>query len=175
MRVSPKRYQRDGEFRINKNIMTKKKFLTILHVVALVALFSAPSLIQVQALDLGLDKVKETGLSDWGAGAGGREGVLTLITNLIKILLGVAGAVAVLFIIIGGFQFITSAANPSGAKEGKETLKNAIIGLIIIILSYVIVSAVANFVSTSPTGSGGGTLPPAGGGGGPKPIPPTKP
>ena len=66
----------------------------------------------------------------------------TVITN---ILLPVAGLIAVLFLIIGGYQYITSAGNEELAERGKHTLQNAIIGLLVIILSYVIVVVIANY------------------------------
>jgi hypothetical protein len=63
---------------------------------------------------------------------------------IVGLLLPLAGLVAVLFIIIGGFQYMTSAGNEELAERGKKTLQNGIIGLIIIILSYVIVTVIAN-------------------------------
>ena len=70
-----------------------------------------------------------------------------LIFNLISMLLGVAGAVAIVFIIIGGFWYITSAGNEEQAEKGKNTLLNAIIGIVVIVLSYVIISVVSSFVA----------------------------
>ena len=68
------------------------------------------------------------------------------LTNIINVLLGLAAVVAVLFLIIGGFWYITSAGNEETAEKGKNTAINAIIGLVIIILSYVIVNVVAGLV-----------------------------
>lgn len=65
------------------------------------------------------------------------------ITDVInKILLPIAGTIAVLFIIIGGFQYITSGGNEELAEAGKKNLQNAIIGLVIVILSYVIIRVI---------------------------------
>ncbi len=62
-------------------------------------------------------------------------------------LLGIAFGIAVLFLIIGGFWYITSAGNEETAEKGKNTAINAIIGIVIIILSYVIVNVVAKLVT----------------------------
>jgi hypothetical protein len=70
--------------------------------------------------------------------------VVELVTRIINFLLAVAAIVAIFFIIIGGFRYIISAGNPDQAKAGKQTLFNAVIGLAIIILSYVIVTVVNN-------------------------------
>ena len=69
-----------------------------------------------------------------------------LIVFVIQILLYVAGGVAVLFVIIGGFQYITSAGNAEGATKGKKTVVNAIIGIVLIILSYMIISVITNTI-----------------------------
>lgn len=82
-------------------------------------------------------------------------GANDLIVNVINILLGVAFLVAVLMLIIGGFRYIFDAGNESGAEAGKKTVINALIGLVIIILSYVIVQVVARTVSSGSTSSAG--------------------
>lgn len=70
-----------------------------------------------------------------------------LVIRIINILLSVAGLIAVLFIIIGGFQYITSGGNEELAERGKKNLQNAIIGVVIIILSFVIVRVISNTLS----------------------------
>lgn len=71
------------------------------------------------------------------------------ILRVINIILGVTLAIDVLFLIIGGFFYITSAGNEDRAEKGKSTVINAIIGLVIIVLSYVIANVVANFFEQS--------------------------
>lgn len=65
----------------------------------------------------------------------------------INLLLSVSGLIAVLFIIIGGFQYITSRGNEEQAETGKRTLTNAIIGVVVIVLSFAIVRIVSNTFS----------------------------
>ena len=67
-----------------------------------------------------------------------------LILRIINIILMVAAVIAILFIVIGGFRYITSNGNEEQAGKGRSTLVNAIIGLIIIILAYTIVRVVVN-------------------------------
>lgn len=67
-----------------------------------------------------------------------------LLTFIIQGLLGIVGLLSILFIIIGGYKYVTSAGNEEAAESGKKTLVNAIIGLVIVILSYVIVAVVIN-------------------------------
>ena len=71
----------------------------------------------------------------------------TLIRTVINWALYLSAIVAVIFIIIGGFMYITSAGDPAKATKGRTTLVNALIGLAIIILSYMIVQVVYNFLT----------------------------
>lgn len=74
----------------------------------------------------------------------GYTGIMAVIMFLINTILLISGSVAVLMLIISGFQFILSGANEDLAKRGKTGIKNAIIGLIIVILSYTVVRVVTS-------------------------------
>jgi|SRR5581483_12007108 len=88
-----------------------------------------------------------------GGGISSSQSLPELISNVVKIMLMFAGIIAVVFIIIGGYQYITSAGNDEAAEKGKKTLVNAIIGIVVIVLSYAIISVITNLVS-SPSGTG---------------------
>lgn len=75
---------------------------------------------------------------------GGQNTFLYLFTFFIQQLLVVAGVLVVFFVIISGFQYMAAGANQEWAEAGKKGLTNAIIGLVIIILSYIIVSVINN-------------------------------
>ena len=76
-----------------------------------------------------------------------------LIVRVINILLGVAFLFAVLFLIWGGFRYIFSAGNEESAEAGRNTVINSLIGVAIIVLSYVIVQIVSRTVASSGTGA----------------------
>jgi hypothetical protein len=67
-----------------------------------------------------------------------------VIVTLIQAALGLIGLVSMLYLIIGGYQYMLSGANPDLAAKGLKTVKGALTGLIIVILSYVIVIVVIN-------------------------------
>ena len=71
-----------------------------------------------------------------------------LIRRIINIVLTVVGGIAVLFLIVGGFWYLTSGGNEEQAEKGKKTIMNALIGIVVIILSYVIVNVIANLVTS---------------------------
>jgi hypothetical protein len=70
--------------------------------------------------------------------------ISNFIIKIINIALTVAGLIAVLFLIIGGFRYITSAGNEETAEQAKKVITNAIIGVVVIILSFVIVRVISN-------------------------------
>ncbi len=72
------------------------------------------------------------------------SGILQFSINL---LLGLAASAAILFIILGGFWYMTAGANAEQAEKGRKALMNAVIGLVVIILSFVIVRVVLNLVT----------------------------
>ena len=93
-----------------------------------------------------------------GINCSGTSSVTSLLKLVINWMLGLAGLIAVLFLIIGGFWYLTSAGNEEQAEKGKNTVINAIIGIVIIVLSWVIVNVVANLAASNT--SGGGTVTP---------------
>jgi type IV secretory pathway VirB2 component (pilin) len=66
------------------------------------------------------------------------------ITNT---LLTVAGAIAVIIIVVGGIRYITSNGDSGAVKQAKDTILYAIIGLIVVIVAYAIVHYVIGNIS----------------------------
>ena len=69
------------------------------------------------------------------------------IVRVINIALALAGLIAVFFLILGGFRYVTSLGNEEAAGQAKKIILNAIIGIVIIILSFVIVRVISNAVA----------------------------
>lgn len=66
--------------------------------------------------------------------------LLRLVGNAVSILMIVAGFVAIAFIIVGGFTYITSSGDPSGIKKGRDIIINAVIGLILAMIAFGVVT-----------------------------------
>lgn len=79
-----------------------------------------------------------------GGGAGNIT-IAQLLTKVITWVLSFAAAIAVLFLIFGGLQYVTSAGNKDRIEKAKQTILYAVIGLIVIALSFVIVT----FINTN--------------------------
>lgn len=78
-----------------------------------------------------------------------KDSILRLISNVRVIILGIAAALAVLFILIGGIMYITSAGNKDQADQGKKYLTYAVGGLILIIFAEVIIRIFATILGGS--------------------------
>lgn len=68
--------------------------------------------------------------------------VQPLFKNLINAILLILGAISVIMIIIGGFQYVTSAGDSNKVKTAKSTIMYAVIGVAVALLSYAIVDFV---------------------------------
>lgn len=108
---------------------------------ALVLGFVAVSAPAAYALDPKA-KVKE-GITAAG-GAGQTADLPTLIQNVINVILFIAGATAVIMIILGAIRYITSNGDQAHVKAGKDTVLYAVIGLIVAIMAYAIVNFVVS-------------------------------
>ena len=62
-----------------------------------------------------------------------------ITVNVIKWVLGLLGLIAVVMIIWGGFTWMTSAGNEERVRKAKDVLKAAIIGMIVVLISWVLV------------------------------------
>jgi hypothetical protein len=78
--------------------------------------------------------------------AGGKDAGALLLQQVINFVLGFAALVAVLFLIFGGVLYIVSAGNETRAKQAKQTILYAVIGLVVVVLSFFIVQLVMGFV-----------------------------
>jgi len=71
------------------------------------------------------------------------------VINIIQWALGLLGLVAVVMILIGGFQWMTAGGNEEKVASAKKIISAAVIGLIIILLAWAIVIFVVNTASTA--------------------------
>lgn len=67
--------------------------------------------------------------------------------ELIKIALQVGFMIAIVFLIIGGYFFMTARGNQEQSAQGRRTIIYALIGVAVMIMAYVAVSVVVDLVS----------------------------
>ena len=98
----------------------------------------------------------EFGLYDaaWKALPTGVPTPVAIIATVIQIILSVIGVVALILILYAGWQWLTAAGNEELAEKGRKTLINAVIGIVVVVLSMAIVTIITNTLgSTEPLGS----------------------
>ncbi|MBL7141538.1 hypothetical protein ISS21_00335 [Patescibacteria group bacterium] len=119
-----------------------KKYLPFICSGLLIALLLLPSVALGQDFGNGY-------LNEFGNVAGyGTAGLGEIIGKMIKAVLSLLALVAVVLIIVGGFQWMTSGGNQEKIEGAKKLMGSALIGLVIVVLAY----AIAAFVINSLTG-----------------------
>ena len=68
--------------------------------------------------------------------------LMTAVSYIINTIIFIVGLLAVVMIIIGGINYATSQGEPGKVKKAKDTILYGIIGLVVSLLAYAIVSFV---------------------------------
>lgn len=114
--------------------------LIVVHLLVLSSAFFAIPAVQaytdvsVTAPDLGTDYVAASGLSN--------ADPRILVAKIIRAAMGLLGIVAVVIVVIAGFDWMTAGGNDEKVGTAKKWLTTGIIGLIIILGAY----SISNFV-----------------------------
>lgn len=139
----------------NKAAFLKTKIL-LLCIIALMPFLHTAQALGNDPVSDGLTAVHDNAFQNQQAPGSASGTVVSVIGLIIKLALFVAGALAVLFVVIGGVLYLTAGGNDEQATKAKKTITNALIGIVIIILSYVLVNVVINLVNCG--FSNGGTI-----------------
>ncbi len=111
-------------------------------------MFAVPA---VQAAGNGwLDRANEGGLNEIAANAYGQTGaprsVPEIVASIIKIILGFLGVMFVVLIIVSGFQYMTAGGNEEKVQKATGRIRDAVIGLLIILAAYGLTIFITNQV-----------------------------
>ena len=133
-------------------MIEKAKVFAMAGILAIAGVVAVMPRGSVYAVDDG-SKASGMGL-DQGTQAAQGNGMQTaelpkLVKNIINVILYAVGIVAVVMMILGGFQYITSSGDAAKVTKAKNTILYGIVGLVIAILAY----AIVNFVITNIGGS----------------------
>lgn len=83
----------------------------------------------------------------------------TLIGRLIGLALSLLGVLLVVYILYGGFTWMTAGGDEKKVAEAKGMIKNAVIGIVVIVSAYAISTFVLSQLNTVLTGATGGVTP----------------
>lgn len=91
-----------------------------------------------------------------GAGYGYPTDPRTIVSLIIRALLGLVGTVLFVYIIYAGYLWMTAAGNSEQVEKAQAIIKNGVIGLIVVLSAYTITIAAANISRGLPVGWGTG-------------------
>ncbi len=92
-----------------------------------------------------------------------------IVARIINVALGLLGIIMVTIILYAGFQWMTSGGDAAKIEEAKMRIRNAVIGLIIILSAYALTAFIVRSLTEATGFGGGGGGGPGGPGGGPLP------
>ncbi|MDF1497466.1 MAG: IPT/TIG domain-containing protein [Patescibacteria group bacterium] len=135
--------------------MKLRSFFAALAVITSLYIFGGNFISPVQAqIDTGLNAVGQTiSLPDTDP--------RVIAARLINVFLGLLGVILLVIILYAGFLWMTAGGDAAKVEKAKAWLRNGIIGVIIVLLSWAIASFVINSLINAATGGSGGS----GGGG----------
>ncbi|MCR4278840.1 MAG: pilin [bacterium] len=81
--------------------------------------------------------------------------LVTLIGRIINIFLGFLGVIFLGLMLYAGFTWMTAGGDPAKVDSAKNTIRNAIIGLLIITSAWAITAFIINFFAGATSGGGG--------------------
>jgi len=87
------------------------------------------------------------------------EEIWLIALAIIEILLTLAGILAVVYVIVGGFKYVTSQAEPEKLTSAKNTIVNALVGVVIAIVASQVIAFVAAKLSSGSASLNGISLP----------------
>ena len=76
--------------------------------------------------------------------------------SIVGLVLLVAAIVAFFYLIVSGFQYMTAGGEAEKATKARQGIINAIIGIIVILVSYIIITYVAGFIGGAGDNAEGG-------------------
>lgn len=86
------------------------------------------------------------------SGANMRRFIWTIVMNVVSMVLGVVGYLAILMVVWGGYQYMMAQGDPGKLAKGKKTVTNSVVGLVIVMSASIISGAVADVISQAKGG-----------------------
>lgn len=71
-----------------------------------------------------------------------KQGLNEIIAWFYYFIVGISGFAAFVMLVIGGFKYLSSAGNPSTITDAKDQMQKALLGLLLILISWLILKAI---------------------------------
>jgi len=83
----------------------------------------------------------------------------SVVTPLMSVLIAIAGLICVLFLIVGGINYMSSSGKPDGLAHAKKVIRNSLIGLVMVLAAATLTAILAHAYGSS-GGSAAQAVPP---------------
>ncbi|HBI97111.1 MAG: hypothetical protein US83_C0007G0010 [Candidatus Falkowbacteria bacterium GW2011_GWC2_38_22] len=136
-------------------MIAQKNKLILLNCLIIVAVFFIGlNCVSAQTPEIGIDYAANVGLIDPGD-----KDVRVFIVEVVRYFITFLGIIAVAMVMYAGFLWMTSGGDPEKVNKAKSALINSVIGLIIIISAFAIVTLIINFMEGGGGNGAGGNKP----------------
>ena len=78
-----------------------------------------------------------------------RAYVWTIVMNIVSMVLGIAGYLAIGFVMFGGFQYVMAQGDINKATRARKTIVNSVIGLTLIMTASIISGAISDIINSA--------------------------
>lgn len=134
----------------------KQRIISTLAILATAATLASPMSALAQQGTNPYDTAR-TRVGQVGTAAGINTGqdentLLNMIGNIINVILGFLGVILLIYILYAGFLWMTAGGDETKVKTSLAMIKNAIIGLIIVVAAYAISTFVLSKLVQATTG-----------------------
>lgn len=130
-------------------MLTLRRFISILTLtVVTLTVVGTAARAEVPALGSNLDALGKA--SGYDTQLSQEENPLAIVVSqALLALFGVLGMIFLVIVVYAGFRWMTAGGNTEQIDEAKQLIRNATIGLAIVILSYTITYFIGSVLSTS--------------------------
>lgn len=118
--------------------LLNRKTISAATALATAATFLTPAAVRAQGIEEGINAAN-TGENP--------EDLNAILQNVIRVLLFIVGAAAVIMLIIGGIRYVVSAGDQQAVANAKNTILYAIVGIVVAVLAFAAVQFVFDTVS----------------------------
>jgi len=77
----------------------------------------------------------------------------SIISKFLPYIFGAAGIALLVYLVMGGFQLIFAKGDPKAVQGAQAKITNALLGFVIVIISYVLVSLIGQLLGIGAFGS----------------------
>lgn len=71
-----------------------------------------------------------------------KQGLNEIVAWFYYFIVGISGFAAFVMLVIGGFKYLSSAGNPSTITDAKDQMQKALLGLLLILISWLILQVI---------------------------------